>query len=112
MVFFIIERQCDSSSIISGDAFSFSSSDRDNRVSIQVFSDQSVNIFRIVPFIEDVGIRLSRLVTLNEEFFCMKDIMNQLLRNLESGDDLSVSIDRDRCFKESFPGFPGSLGII
>jgi hypothetical protein len=107
-----VERPGKFSSINTIDAFSFSSSDRDNRVSIQVISDQSVNIFRIVSFIEDVSIRLSRFVTLNEEFFRMRDIMNRLLRDLEPGDDLSVSIDGDRCFQESFSGFPGSPGII
>jgi hypothetical protein len=67
-----------------------------------------VNIFRIVSFIEDIGIRFSRSVTLNEEFFRMRDIMNRLLGDLEPGDDLSASIDGDRGFQESFSGFSGS----
>jgi len=71
-----------------------------------------VNIFRIVSFIEDIGIRFSRSVTLNEEFFRMRDIMDRLLGDLEPGNDLPVSIDRDRCFQKSFSGFTGSPGII
>jgi hypothetical protein len=71
-----------------------------------------VNIFRIVSFIEDIGIRLSRSVTLNEEFFRMRDIMNRLLGDLEPGNGLPVGIDGDRGFQESFSGFTGSLGII
>jgi hypothetical protein len=51
-------------------------------------------------------------MTLNEEFFRVRDIMDRLLRGLEPGDDLSISIDGDRCFQESFSGFPGSPGII
>jgi len=42
----------------------------------------------------------------------MWDIMNRLLGDLEPGDDLSVSIDGDRGFQESFSGFPSSPGII
>jgi len=71
-----------------------------------------VNIFRIVSFIEDIDIRLSRSVILNEEFFRMKDIMNRLLGDLEPGTDLPVGIDRDRSFQESFSGFTSSPGII
>ena len=39
---------------------------RDNRISVKVFSDQSMNRFRIVSFIHDVTIRLSEFVTLSE----------------------------------------------
>ena len=42
----------------------------------------------------------------------MRDIMNRLLGDLESGNDLPVSVDRDRGFQESFSGFAGSPGII
>jgi hypothetical protein len=71
-----------------------------------------VNIFRIVSFIEDIGIRLSRSVTLNEELFSMRDIMNRSLGDLEPGNDLPVGIDGDRGFQEAFPGLSGSPGII
>jgi hypothetical protein len=42
----------------------------------------------------------------------MRDIMDRLLGDLEPGNDLPVSIDRDRCFQESFSDFSGSPGII
>jgi hypothetical protein len=71
-----------------------------------------VNIFRIVSFIEDIGIRLSRSVALNEKFFGVRNIMNRLLGDLEPGNELPVSIDGDRGFQEPFSGFPGSPGII
>lgn len=48
----------------------------------------------------------------NEEFFRVRNIMDRLLGDLESGYDLSVSVDRDRGFQESFSGFSGSPGII
>jgi hypothetical protein len=47
-------------------------------------------------------------MTLNEEFFRMRDIMNRLLGDLEPGNDLPVGIDGDRGFQESFSGFTGS----
>ena len=77
MVLGLVEGFSEFSSIDAGDSFSFSGSDRDKRISVQVITDQSVNIFRIVSFIEDVGIRFSRSVTLNEEFFRVRDVMDR-----------------------------------
>jgi hypothetical protein len=51
-------------------------------------------------------------MTLNEEYFRVRDIMDWLLGDLEPGNDLSISIDRDRGFQESFSIFSGSPGII
>jgi len=51
-------------------------------------------------------------MTLNEEFFGVRDIMNRLLGDLEPGDDLPISVDGNRGFEEPFSGFPGSPGII
>jgi hypothetical protein len=51
-------------------------------------------------------------MTLNEEFFRMRDIMNRLPGDLESSNDLPISIDRNRGFQESFLGFTGSPRII
>jgi hypothetical protein len=38
--------------------------------------------------------------------------MSMMLGYLEPGDYLSVGIDRDRWFQESFSGFAGSPGIV
>jgi hypothetical protein len=51
-------------------------------------------------------------MTLNEEFFRMRDIMNRMLGDLEPGNDLPVGVDGDRGFQEPFSGFTGSPGII
>jgi hypothetical protein len=96
--------------VVTRDPFPFSVAERNERICSQVIPDQSVNIFRIVSFVEDIGIRLPRSMTLNEEFFRMRDIMNRLLGDLEPGSDLSVSIDGDRGFQESFSGFTSSPG--
>ena len=71
-----------------------------------------MNIFRIVSFIENIDIRLSGSVTLNEEFFRMMDIMNRLLGIFEPGNDLPVCIDGYRGFQESFSGLTGPPEII
>ena len=71
-----------------------------------------MKVFRIVSFIENIGIRFSCSMTLNEEFIRVRDIMDRLLRDLEPGNDLSISIDGDRGFQESFSSFSGSPGII
>jgi len=93
MVQVLVERPGEFSTIDAEYPFPFSGSDRDKRISVQIISNQSVNIFRVISFIEDVGLRFSRSVTLNEEFFRMRDIMDRLLGDLEPGNDLSVSID-------------------
>ncbi len=62
--------------IVTRDSFSFSGSDQDERIRVHI-PDQSVNIFRIISFIKDISIRLSRSVTLNEDLFRMWDIMTR-----------------------------------
>ena len=89
----LVERSGKFSTIDTEYPFPFSGSDRDKRVSVQIISNQSVNIFRVISFIEDVGLRFSRSVTLNEEFFHMRDIIDRLLGDLEPGNDTSISID-------------------
>jgi hypothetical protein len=112
MILGLVKRSGEFSSISTEDPFSFSGSDRDERISVQIITDKSVNIFRIISFIEDVDIGFSCSMTLNEEFFRVRNIMDRLLGDLEPGDDLKVSIDGDRGFQESFSRFTGSPGIV
>jgi hypothetical protein len=42
----------------------------------------------------------------------MRDIMKQLLRDLEPGNNLTIRIDGNRGFQETFPGLSGSPGIV
>ena len=108
----LVERSGEFSTIDAKYPFSFSVSDGDERIRVQLIQDQSVNIFRTISFIGDIGLRFSCSVTLNEEFFRVRDIMDWLLGDLEPGNDLSISIDGDRRFQESFSNFSGSPGII
>jgi hypothetical protein len=50
-------------------------------------------------------------MTLNEEFFRMRDIMDQLWGDLQTGDDLTIRIDKGRGLQEAFPGLSDPQGI-
>jgi len=93
MIFFRIERFSHSSSIISGDSFSFSGSDWDKRARVQRIPDQPVDLFSIVPFVHDVEVGLSGSVTLFQKFFSVRDIMDRVLGDLQTGDNLVRSIN-------------------
>ena len=64
--------------------------------------DQFMDTFRIVSFIHDIEVGFSGSVTLLEDFFSVKDIMDRVLRDLHPGDDLLSSIDGDGGFQEPF----------
>ena len=79
--------------IESGNPFPFSGSHWDKWIKVQVIPDKSVNIFRIVSFVENVGVRFSGSVTLNKDFLGVGNIVDRLLRDLEPGNDLKIHID-------------------
>ena len=106
MIFFRIERYSHSSSIIPGDSFTFSGSDRDKRARVQRIMDQPVDLFSIVPFIHDIEVGNSGSVTLFQKFFSMRDIVDRMLRDLQTCDNLVRSIDGNRGFQESFSCLP------
>jgi len=51
-------------------------------------------------------------VTLFEELLGMNDIMDRMLGDLQTGDNLLIGINGDGCFQESFSGFSGSPRIV
>jgi len=55
---------------------------------------------------------MSDSVTLFKEFFGVRDIMDWMLGDFQFGDNLSISIDRDRCFQKPFSRLTGSPGIV
>jgi len=69
-----------------------------------------MDLFGVVTFVHDIEVRGSGSVTLFEEFLGMRDIMDRMLGDLQTGDNLLIGINRDGCFQESFSGFPGSPG--
>ncbi len=51
-------------------------------------------------------------VTLFQEFFGVGDIVNRMLGDLQTGYDLLIRINGNRCFQESFSRLTGSPGIV
>jgi hypothetical protein len=79
---------------------------------VQIISDESVDLFRTVSFIEHVRFRFSGSVTLNEKFFCVRNIVNRMLGDFDAGYNLTTSINGNRCFQESLSYYSGPPGII
>jgi hypothetical protein len=71
-----------------------------------------MDLFGVVSFVHDIEVRMSDPVTLFEEFFGVRDIVDRMLGDFQTGDYLSISINRDRGFKEPFSGLTGSPGIV
>lgn len=100
------------SSIVSGNPFSFSVSDRDERTGAQGIFDQLMDLFGVVSVTPDIEVRVSGSVTMFEEFLGMRNVMDRVLGDLQAGDNLKICVNRYGCFQESFSGFIGSPGII
>jgi hypothetical protein len=71
-----------------------------------------MDLFGVVTFVHDIEVGRSGSVTLFEEFLGMRDIMDRMLGDFQTGDNLLIGINGDGCFQESFSGFPGSPRII
>lgn len=112
MIFFIIEWLNDSSSIISGDSLTFPVSYRDKRIGVEQIPDQFMDLCGVVFFVHNAKARMSNPMALFQEFFGLGDSMNRLLGDLQSGNNLLISIDRDRGFQDLFSSLTGSLGIV
>jgi hypothetical protein len=54
-----------------------------------------MDLFGVVSFVHDIEVRMSSPVTLFQEFFRVRDVMNRMLGDLQAGDNLSISINRD-----------------
>jgi hypothetical protein len=108
MIFYLVKRSSDSSSIVTCNPFSFSVSDGDEGTGPHGILDQFMDLFGVVTFVHDIEVRVSGTVTLFEEFLGMKNIVDRMLGDLQTGDNLLIGINGDGCFQESFSGFPGS----
>jgi len=98
MIFLVVEGKSETSPIVSGDPFPFPIPDWDEGTSVECIPDQLVDLFGIVSLVHDVKVRMSDPVTLLKEFFGVRNIMDRMLGDLQTGDDLSISIDGDRSF--------------
>ena len=70
-----------------------------------------MDLFGIVSFVHDIELRRSGPVTLFEKLFSVRDVMDRMPGDLQTGDDLLIRVNRDGSFQEPFSGFPGSPGI-
>jgi hypothetical protein len=71
-----------------------------------------MDLFRIVSFVHDVELGMSDPVTMSKEFFGVGNVMDRMLGDLQTGDNLLIRINGNRGFQESFSCFPGSPGIV
>jgi hypothetical protein len=95
-------------SIIPGDSFPFSLTDWDKSARVERIPDQFMDFFRVVTFVHDVEVRSFSSVALFQEFFSVRDIVDRVLRDLQTGDNLVRSINGNRGFQEPFSRFTGS----
>lgn len=98
------------SSIISEDAFSVP--DWDKLVRVEGIPDQPVDLFGIESSVHDIEVRLSGSLGLFQEFFGVRDIMDQVLGDLQAGDNLLGGINGDCGFQEPFSGLVSSHRIV
>ena len=71
-----------------------------------------MDLFGVASFVHDIMVRMSDTVTLFQKFFGMQDIMDRMLIYFQTGDNLSIRINRYRGFREPFSGLTGSPGIV
>ena len=95
VIFLFIERERNPSAVIPGDSLTFSVSDRDKRAGVQRIPNEFMDLFRVVCFVHDIEVRWSGPMTLFEESFGVNAIMDRMLGDLQTGDDLLIRIDRD-----------------
>ncbi len=69
---------------------------------MQGIPDQFMDVFGIVTIIHDADFGFSGSVTVFDQGFSMRDIMNRMLRDFQRCDDLLIGIDSDGSFQEPF----------
>ena len=102
----------DSSSVIPEYTFPSPIPDRNKRTGLEAILDQCMHLFRIISFFHDMEVRSSDPVALFGEFFSVRDIVDRMPGDHQTGDNLLISVDRNRSFQEAFSRFTGSPGIV
>jgi len=96
----VIEMQSHFLTVNASDKLIIPGTDRNDWVSMKVFSDQTMNRFRVVSFIHNITIWLSYFVTLSEQSVCVPGIVDPAIRNDVPGDHPLFGINRDWSFQE------------
>ena len=71
-----------------------------------------MDLFGVVSFVHDIEVRMSDPVTSFQKFFGVWNIVDRMLGDLQTRDNLYICIYRYRCFQEPFSGLTGSSRII
>ena len=71
-----------------------------------------MDLFGVISLFHDIDVRMSESMTSLQEFFGVRDIVDRMLGDFHTDDNLSISANRDRGFQESFSGLTGSPGIV
>ena len=71
-----------------------------------------MDLFGVVSFVHDIEVRWSGSVTLFEKFLGMNNIVNRMLGDFQTGDNLLIRVNGDGCFQELFSGLTGSPRIV
>jgi len=67
-----------------------------------------VDLFGVITFVHDIEVGLSGFVALCQKFFSVRDIVDRVLRDLQTGDNLVRSINGNRGFQEPFSRLTGT----
>jgi len=89
-------------SVLTVDSFLFSILNRDKKVRVQRSPDQYTDLFQVVTFVHDIKFRLSGSRRLFQGLFGMRNIVDQILGDLQTCENLVRSVDSDRGFQEQF----------
>lgn len=65
-----------------------------------------MDLFGVLSFVHDVEGRMSDTATLFEEYLTMRDIMDRMLGDLQTGDNLSIRITEIDVFRNRFLVLP------
>jgi hypothetical protein len=90
------------SPIITGDSFPFSVLDWDERTRVQRIPDEAMDLLGVVSFVHSVEVGMSGSVRLFQEFFGMRDIVDRILRDLQTVDNLLRISTEIEVFRNSY----------
>jgi hypothetical protein len=78
----------------------------------QFFPDQAVKTLKIVTFVHDKEGRFFRFMASSQQLSGISYIVQMAFRRDESGDDMSLSINRNGGFHEMLSDYFGSFRIL
>jgi len=108
-VFFFVKGSGEFSSILSLDLSLLSFSDGNQRVCIEILTDQTAYPLGVVSLIHDIPGSFSGSVRLVEQMSCQSSTVRRVLGDRRCQDHLRFGIYGQRYLQESLAGFPSFL---